>query len=207
MADVPVLRFRKYWTQTLTSLNSQSHAITNKYTEAGSVVQQVHKVLNDIEILAGCRLAEVEEGSEWTTIVNSAEEKRANFCKYLDGKPLFRTLYGMYTVTLIELKAVSAQPKHSGAVNRTSSEPTARDEEFHEVKGRKRHNSNYTSQSAKNSTKTVPISAAVKLSPKAVSARNLFAPLRTTQWKRRLLEQRTRYWSRRLRGNQVGSHQ
>jgi hypothetical protein len=33
------------------SLNSQCHAITNKYPEAGTVVQ-VHKVLNEIEILA-----------------------------------------------------------------------------------------------------------------------------------------------------------
>jgi cation transporter-like permease len=44
----------------------------NKYTEAGSVVQQVHKVLNDIEILAGCTPAKVGESSEWTSIVNSA---------------------------------------------------------------------------------------------------------------------------------------
>jgi hypothetical protein len=33
----------------LASLNSQCHAITKEYPGAGSVVQQVHKVLNDIE--------------------------------------------------------------------------------------------------------------------------------------------------------------
>jgi hypothetical protein len=55
----------------------------------------------------------------------------------------------MYTVTLIELKAVSAQAKHSGAVNKTSSESTVQDDDFREVKNRKRHNSNDTSQSDK----------------------------------------------------------
>jgi hypothetical protein len=133
MADVPVSGFRKYWTLTLALLNSQCHAIMNNYTEAGTVVQ-VHKVLNDTEILAGCTPAEVGESSEWTSIVNSVEENRANFCKSLDGKLLFSALYGMYTVTLIELKAVSAQEKHSDSLNNTSSESTAQDDDFLEVK-------------------------------------------------------------------------
>jgi hypothetical protein len=180
MADAPVPGFREYWTQTLASLNYQCHAITNKYSEAGTAVQQVHKVLSDIEILAGCTPAEVGESSEWTTTVNSAEEKRANFCKSLDGKLLFSALYGIYTVTLTELKAVSVQAKHSDSLNKTSSESTAQDDDFREVNKRKGHNSDGTSQSAKNSTKTVPMSAAFKLPPKAVSIRNFFAPLRTT---------------------------
>jgi hypothetical protein len=124
-----------------------------KYPEAGSVVQQVHKVLNEIETLARCTPAKVGESPEWTTIMNSAEENRTNFCKGLDGKPLFSTHYCMYTVTLNELKAVSAQTKHSGTANKTSLEPTAQDDEFQEVKRRKRHNSNGNSQSAKKSTK------------------------------------------------------
>jgi hypothetical protein len=48
----------------------------------------------------------VGESPQWTTIVNSAEENRANFCEILDRKPLFSTLYGMYTVTLKKLQAV-----------------------------------------------------------------------------------------------------
>jgi hypothetical protein len=42
----------------------------------------------------------------------------------------------MYTVTLTDLKAVSAQTKHSGVVNRTSAESTAQDDDFREVKKR-----------------------------------------------------------------------
>jgi hypothetical protein len=97
MVDVPLPVFRKYWTQKLESLNSQCHAITKTYLEAVSVVQPVHKVLNEIETLAGCTLAKVGESLEWTTIVNRAEENRTNFCKGLDGKPLFSALFGMYT--------------------------------------------------------------------------------------------------------------
>jgi hypothetical protein len=86
----------------LASLNSQCRAITNKYPEASTVVQQVHKVLNDIESLAGCTPAKVGESSEWTSIVNSEEQNRANCSKNLGGKLLFSALYGIYTVTLNE---------------------------------------------------------------------------------------------------------
>jgi hypothetical protein len=46
------------------------------------------------------------------------------------------------------------------------------------VKKHKRHNSNDTSQSAKKSSTTVTTFAALKLTPKAVSTRNFFAPLK-----------------------------
>jgi hypothetical protein len=106
------------------------------------------------------------------------------FCKGLDGKPLFSTLCCIYIVTLNELKAMIEQAKHSGTANKTSSEPTAQDDEFREVKRRKRPNSNGNSQSAKKSTKTVPTSAAIKLPQKAASTRNYLAPLRTTDMDR-----------------------
>jgi hypothetical protein len=91
----------------------------------------------------------------------------------------FSVLYCMHTVTLIELKAVSAQAKHSNSLNKISSESTAQNDDFREVKKRKWHNSDDTSQSAKNSTKTVPISVTFKLPPKAVSTCKFFAPHRT----------------------------
>jgi hypothetical protein len=99
MADVPGPGFRKYWRQKLSSLKSQCHAITNKYPEAVSVVQQVCKLLSDIETLAKYTPAKVVKSSQWITIVNSAEENRGNFCKILEGKPLFSALYGTYTLT------------------------------------------------------------------------------------------------------------
>jgi hypothetical protein len=100
-------------------------------------VQQVHVVLNDIEIHAGCTLAKVGESSEWNSNVNTAEENRTNFCKGLDDKPLFIVLYGMYTVTLNELKAVlkvNAQAGQNGAVKEPSMESVAQDNDFREVR-------------------------------------------------------------------------
>jgi hypothetical protein len=93
MAEVPIQRFRKYW-----SRKPVCHAITNKYPEAGSVLQQIYKILNDIEILAGCTPAKVEERSEWTSFVNSVEENRS--------ESTFSALFGMCMVTLYEMKAV-----------------------------------------------------------------------------------------------------
>jgi hypothetical protein len=106
------------------------------------------------------------ESSEWTCFVKRAEENRGYFNKALAEKPLFSVLYGMYTVTLNELKVVlkaSAQAKQTDAVNKTSLESTAQDDDFREVTRRKR----------------VPTSAGVKMPSKAVLTRKYFAPLRT----------------------------
>jgi hypothetical protein len=105
MVDVPVQGFRKYLTLKLASLNSECHAITDEYLEEASVVQQVYKMLGDIENLSGCTLVKVRESSELTYVENASEENRANFCKVFCGKLLSCALCGMYTVTLTELKA------------------------------------------------------------------------------------------------------
>jgi hypothetical protein len=85
----------------------------------------------------------------------------------------------MYAVTLNELWAilkVSAQEEQSGAVNKTSVESMAQDNDFREVKRCKRH----ISHTAKKWTKPVPMSAAVKLPSKTVLTHNFFTPLRAT---------------------------
>jgi hypothetical protein len=65
--------------------------------------------------VVGCTPAKVGETSEWTSILNSAEENRENFRKGIDGKLLFSALHGMN-----ELKAVlkvSARAGQSGEQN------------------------------------------------------------------------------------------
>jgi hypothetical protein len=80
--DFPVPGFRKYWKQKLGSLKSECHTITNKCPEAASVVQQVYKVLNDIErFWSDANRPKWEESSECTNILNSTEEKRETFAK------------------------------------------------------------------------------------------------------------------------------
>jgi hypothetical protein len=71
----------------------------------------------------------------------SSAENRVNFRKALDEKPLFRALYGVYAVTLNELKVVlkvSAQLGQTDAVNKTSLESTTQDD-FQKVNRCKRH--------------------------------------------------------------------
>jgi hypothetical protein len=88
--------------------------------------------------------AKVEESSEWTSIVNTADENRANFCKGLDEKPHLTFLYGMYTVTFYELKVVlkvSAQAGKRALVNKPSMESKVQEDDLQEIKRRKRHNS------------------------------------------------------------------
>jgi hypothetical protein len=83
----------------------------------------------------------VGESSEWTSILSSTEDNRGNFCKILEGKRLFSALYGIYKLTLNELKAVlkmKAQAGKCGAVTKTSLESAAHDDDFHEVKIRRR---------------------------------------------------------------------
>jgi hypothetical protein len=83
---------------------------------------------------------------------------------------------------------VSAQAGQRGVVNNTKVKPVSQDDDFQEVKRRKKHITNNTSQRAKKSTKPVPTSAAVKLPQKAVLTRKFFAPFRTNEWTRRLSE-------------------
>jgi hypothetical protein len=101
--------------------------------------------------------------------LNGAEENGANFRKVIDGKPLLSALYGMHTVTLSELKAVlkvSAQAGQSSVVNKTSVESAAQNDDFQEVRRRKRHHSNNISHTAKKSAKPAPICAADKMPTK-----------------------------------------
>jgi hypothetical protein len=64
------------------------------------------KVLCDFEDVAEYAPPSVGESEEWTDVVNTVEENRVNFCKALHGKTLYSALYGTYSVTLKELKAL-----------------------------------------------------------------------------------------------------
>jgi hypothetical protein len=74
---------------------------------------------------------------------------------------------------------VNAQAGQCGAVTKTSLDSADHDDDFQEVKRRKRHICNGTSQTAKKLITSAPKSAASKLPSKIVIDRNIFAPLRT----------------------------
>jgi hypothetical protein len=77
-------------------------------------------LLGDIVDVAGHTPASVGESAERAAIVNSAEETGANYSKALDGKTLFRALYGTYTVTLklskkVKISLLQAMEAHKVA--------------------------------------------------------------------------------------------
>jgi hypothetical protein len=173
LANVPEPGFQKEWRQKLPP-KSECHAITNKYPEADSVVQQIRKLLSGIEILAKCRPARVGESSQWTTIMNSAEENRTKFRIFFRWEAAFQRLLWHVQGNIEKLKTIlkgSKRVAKSGAVNKTSLKSTAQDDDFQEVKRRKRHISTDTSETNQSQYPQLP--------PKAVPSRNLFAPLRT----------------------------
>jgi hypothetical protein len=86
MEDVPVPGFKKFWADKLSTLKSEYPALVNKYPDSDALIKQVYKVLCDIEDFAVYTPPLVGESSDWTSVVDSAEENRANYCKVQSGK-------------------------------------------------------------------------------------------------------------------------
>jgi hypothetical protein len=163
MAGVTVPAYKQFWKDKRPSLKSEYNAIISTYPDASSSMQQLLKVLSDIEDLASYTPASIGESKEWAKIISSAEENRKNCCKAIQGKTLFSILYGTYTVMLNELK--------SALKASTQTEQTKQGDGFKEVRSRKRHN---TKEAAYTSKKATLPRATVE-----VTTRNFFAPLQT----------------------------
>jgi hypothetical protein len=117
----------------------------------------------------------VGESPEWASIVDSAEENTATFCKALSGKPLFSALHSIYTVTLGELKTMlkKSAPGQKKETPNSAGPPSAQDNDFHKVRRRKRQSTSETDCTSKEPVPATP-------EPKEVPTRNFFAPLWTT---------------------------
>jgi hypothetical protein len=117
MGDVPVPGYQTFWTNNISVLKSEYQTLMQQYPEADAQLKQLLNVLGDIEDVARHIPASVGESAEWAAIVNAAEENGASYCKSLYGKLLFSALYGTYTVTLHELKAVLKTSTQAGQAN------------------------------------------------------------------------------------------
>jgi hypothetical protein len=98
MAGVSVLACKQFWTDKRLSLKTQ-------YKDTAAM-QQIFKVLCDIESLANSTPISVEESKQWTAIISSAVDKRDDYCKVISGETLFSALHGTCTATLRELQKV-----------------------------------------------------------------------------------------------------
>jgi hypothetical protein len=65
----------------------------NKYPKVNSVVQKVYKICSDIKNLAKFTPDKVRESSDWTSIVNNAENNRLNLIKAQMGSRVLAFLW------------------------------------------------------------------------------------------------------------------
>jgi hypothetical protein len=178
MTNIPVPGYQAFWTNARKTFESEFQRLTQQHPEAEEQIQQLLKILRDIEDVAGHTPKPVGESQKWTNIVSAMEENRASYCKSLSGKSLYSALYGSYTVTLNELRGLikaKVRSQECGSINSTG--PSSQEEEgFKMIRRRKRQNSQETAETAKRAA-TLPTANS---GPKEVPTRNFFAPLRTT---------------------------
>jgi hypothetical protein len=177
MAEIPVPGYQTFWTTARESIKSEFQRLVGQHPDAEEQLKQLYKILCDIEDVAAYTPASVGESEQWSSIVNTVEENRANFCKALSWKTLYSALYGTYTATLNELKGLLKTS--TAAKSGTTGSPRQHDG-FQEVRRRKRHN---MQEAAKTSKKAAVQSTPQpeSNSPKEIATRNFYAPLRTTE--------------------------
>jgi hypothetical protein len=161
MASVPVPSYKQFWTDKRLLLNTQYKDLANTYPDATPSIQQLLKVLCDIENLANSTPMSVGESKEWAAIISSAEDNQEDYRKVLKWKTLFSALYGTYTVTLLDLKKIQK-------------DSTQQEDDFKEVHRRKRHCHEEPTQTMK---KVALPASTVKLAIK-----NFFAPSGQITW-------------------------
>jgi hypothetical protein len=172
MAAVPVLGYQAYWADKRRTLKSEHQQLVTQFPNAVAQLKQLFKSLCDIEDVAGNTPALVGDSEQWSSIVNEAKDNQINFCKALTGKTLFSALYGMYTVTLKDLKAMLKASSPAGqSVTPQCAAP--REDGFKEVRHRKRNSSSEAAPTTKKA-----VSAAEVAPQKEVPTRNFFSPLR-----------------------------
>jgi hypothetical protein len=87
MTDVTLLRYQKFWKEKRTTLKAEHQSLVAKYPNAEAQLKQLFRILCDIEVVACHTLASVGESLDWTSIINTAEDNRASYCKTLTGNP------------------------------------------------------------------------------------------------------------------------
>jgi hypothetical protein len=174
MAGATVPGYQVFWAERRASLQSEYKELIKQYPDADTQYRQLYETICSIEDMAGCTPATVGESTQWTAIVNAAEDNRASYCKALSGKVLFSALHGPYTVALKELKSLLKASNSAGGTNtKTESVKPSLDDGFKEVRRRKRHSTN----EAAPISKKLAAEAKSTTNPK-VAPRKFFAPLR-----------------------------
>jgi hypothetical protein len=178
-----------------------------QYPEADAQLKQLLQVLGDIEEVVRHIQVSVVESAEWFAIVNAAEENGAIYCKGLHGNPLFSALYGTYTVTLQELKAVIKVRTLTDQTNipKTTGQQTNKEDDFQEVRRRKRRATDETTGTSKKATLQTKTPTALNITPppRRSSLENFSPPSGQRTWTptlpvQRPLQMRRQFWAKQV---------
>jgi hypothetical protein len=176
MAGAHVPGYQAFWADRRVSLQSEYQVLLKQYPDADKQYRLLYTTICDIEDLAGCTPAAIWESTQWTEIVNTAEDNRANYCKALSSMVLLSALHWAYTVALKKLKSLlKASNKAGGNNTTTESVKPSQDDGFKEFRRRKRHSTNEAAPTSKK-----PAAETKNTPNKEVATRDFFAPLRAT---------------------------
>jgi hypothetical protein len=163
IADIPVPGYQAFWMDTCKKLKSDYQQLIGQFPDTDTQLKQLFKVICDIKEMARYTPASMGESEQWSPTNSTAEENRQNFCKALTGKTLFSALYGIYTVTLHELKAV-VQTNTPAGQPKTPKSAATQEDGFKEVQRSKWHSPNETAPTSKKAVPTA-VSAATDTPP------------------------------------------
>jgi hypothetical protein len=109
MAQLPLFPHEEHWHIELEFQRVESKALLKKHPEVREAIKRVHVMLIDIASLVECTPKKIAESKEWATLFHRVEADRVSLCRMLEGKTLFSNLYGVYSITVSELKVVLQQ--------------------------------------------------------------------------------------------------
>jgi hypothetical protein len=75
MAGVPVPAYQEFWAEKRSALQAEYKSLVNTHHDAAPCLQQLYKVLSDIEALAGCTPATVGKTDRRKEFLGSAFQK------------------------------------------------------------------------------------------------------------------------------------
>jgi hypothetical protein len=179
MVNVSTSQFQQFCSYQIESLRLEYKDITEQDPDVESVVVRVRRVLTSIARLAGSTPASVGESPKWAAIFQNMVDTRRKLRHILKGKLLYSALYGVYTVMLHDLIAVTKDNAAKGETVKTTITGRPSLEEFREERRRKRESTDDVDIRAKKpATSTTGVNDAQLQSTDEFPTRNVFAPLR-----------------------------
>jgi hypothetical protein len=137
MANVPTPEFQKLWSNKIECLGREYKDAIQQHSDAGGVMERVHRVLIDIACLVEYTPHSIGESSKWAEVVTNAAETSIKLQHLLKGKQL----HGVHAEVLNDLKVVLQESAAKDQATSTPINEPEANEEFRDQRRRKRNSS------------------------------------------------------------------